>query len=78
MQFGDEKCFFWALYRFGGLDPTENIYKREQTQFCSDEFETAVQVQLEYYKTASINVVKLSIIGIDFENNFFTEIYSEH
>lgn len=37
---------FWTLYRFGGLDPTENIYKREQTHFWSDEFETAVQVQL--------------------------------
>lgn len=52
MQFGDEKCFFlfWTLYRFGGLDPTENIYKREHTHFWSDEFETAVQVQLEFHQ----------------------------
>lgn len=55
------------------LDPTENIYKREHTHFRSDEFETAVQVQLKFNKNCIDKIIAFkafSIIGIDFENNF--------
>lgn len=73
--------FFLTLYGFGGLDPTENIYKREHTHFRSDEFETAVQVQLKFIKNCIDKIIAFkafSIIGIDFENRFClsTEIYS--